>query len=247
MLLVLTALLLAAPCAATADEKADKVAALIKRADDLYAKRRSDKVTWQAIGFLREAIKLDSNNFEALWRLGRAFFWLADNTTDEARDRSLGDKGYRYALDAAKLQPKRVEGHFWAAVTLGEYSKGVGIITALRQGLEKKFLDSLKRAARINRRYAGGGADRAFAMYHHNLPWPKKDNKEALKHLERSLKINRRSTRTHYYFAKVLADEDRKEEARKHLKRCLALNPRSWDAYDNYRYQYKCRKLAKSL
>jgi tetratricopeptide (TPR) repeat protein len=230
---------------ARAEDKGDKVATLVKRADELYDKRTGDKSTWKVVGFLRQAQKLAPNDFEVLWRLARAYFWLADNTTDEARDKSLGDKGYRYAMHAARLKPKRVEGHFWGAICIGEYSKGIGIITALRKGIEGKFVNSLKRAIKIDRRYGGGGGDRAYAMYYHELPWPKKDNDKALQHLRRSLKIMPHSARTHYYFALVLEDEGKKAEAKKHLKRCLAVNPKRWDPPDNYRFQWHCRRMLK--
>jgi tetratricopeptide (TPR) repeat protein len=246
--LLLAAVLLAGPTVASADDaKAEKIARLIKRADELWAKRYSDKVTWQMIGLLRQAHKLDTDSYEVLYRLAAGYFWLADNTSDEDRDRDLGNKGYKLALKASKIEPKRVEGHYWAAMCIGEYSKGIGIITALAKGIEKKFLRHLKKALSINKNFYQGGGYNAYGCYHHELPWPKRDNDKALEYFRKSVKMNPRGARAHYYMAKVLADEDKKAEAQKHIKKCLSINPKSWEPPDNYRFQYFCKKLAKKL
>jgi tetratricopeptide (TPR) repeat protein len=230
-----------------AGEKTAEVAELIKKGDAVYAKRFSDKVTWEAIGHYREALKLDPKSFDALWRLGRAFFWLTDNTEEKAKKRDQGDTGYKYAVEAAKLKPNRVEGHFFAALCIGEFSKGIGILTALRQGIEKKFREPLDQALRIQRGYDAGGPDRAYGVFFHSLPWPKRDNDKAVEHLNLALKVDPNVARTHFYLAQVLEATGKKDEARQHLDTCLKIKPGHWSMPDNLRYQWHCKQLMKKL
>ena len=233
------------PVAAQEGDTAAKVEALIKQADELYKKRSSDKITRKMIGLLKQAVDLDNKSFETNWRMARGYFWLCDNTEDGATDKKLGWKGLHYARAAIQLNPKRVEGHYFAALTVGEYSKGLGIITALRKGIEKKFRGHLDKAMSIDRAYEGGGADRAYGNFWHVLPWPKKDNEKSLKHFKKSFTYNKTLPRTHFYIARVYQDEGDKAAAKRHIGKCLSANPNKGDKMDNYRFRWHCKKFKK--
>ena len=223
----------------------DKAAELIKKGDAAYRKAYGDKQTWSAIYFYKEALKLNPRSFEAQWRLSRAYFWLADNTENKGKDKDLGWQGYAAGLQAIRLDPKRVEGHYWAGLGIGEYSKGLGIITALRKGIEGKFKGHLNRAMAIKRCYDHGGADRAYGNFFHLVPWPKRDRPRALKHFRWSLKCRKDVPRTHYYMAVVLAADDKKAEAIKQLEKCLTA--KRGTATDNYRAHQFCKSLLRKL
>ena len=243
--LVILSMTAAAPVAAQEGDTAQKVEALIKQADELYLKRSTDKITRQMIGLLKKAHELDSKGFEVNWRLARGYFWLCDNTEDGATDKTLGWKGLHFARAAILADKKRVEGHYFAALCIGEYSKGLGIITALRKGIEGKFRGYLDRAMRINRSYEDGGADRAYGNFWHVLPWPKKDNEKSLKSFKKALSYNTTLPRTHFYMARVYLDEDDKAAAKRHINKCLSVDPKKGDKMDNYRYQWHCKKFKK--
>lgn len=234
-----------APSAHAEDSMEAQVAALIKQGDALYPKRSSNKITRKMIGFYKKALELNNKSFEANWKTARGFFWLCDNTEDGATDKKLGWQGLHFARAALRLNPKRVEGHYFAALCIGEYSKGLGIITALRKGIEKKFRGYLDRAMRIDRSYADGGADRAYGNFWHVLPWPKKDNAKSLKHFKKSLSYSPNLPRTHFYLTRVYLDEDDKAKAKRHLGKCLSANPNKGDKMDNYRYQWHCKRFKK--
>lgn len=232
---------------AHADAKADKVAELIKKGDDAYKRRSTDKRTRVSLQLYLEALKLNPTSYAARWRAARAFFWLADNTTNQKKDKDLGWQGYAHALQAMRLNPKGVEGHFYAALCIGEYSKGLGIITALRKGIEGKFKAYLNASMRIKRCYDHGGADRAYGNFYHLVPWPKKDNKKALKYFSWSLKCSPRFPRTFYYMAVVLADEGEDKKALAALNTCVSINPKKGNVMDNYRFQWHCKKMLKKM
>lgn len=198
------------------------------------------------MGFYKEALKKDPNHYETLWRLARAFTALATASRDRAVNRDLGWQGYHYGLRAIAQKPGRVEGHFWAALCIGAYGKGLGALSAIRQGIVAKLKKHLNAAMRINRSYQHGGADRVYAIYYHRLPWPMRDNKKSLDHFRKSLTYDRDHTLTHFHMAKVLAAEGHQREAKNHLKVCI----QSRDERKSHwvrRSHSRCKSLLKQL
>jgi tetratricopeptide (TPR) repeat protein len=209
--------------AAQAKPRNDRINALIQRGDQHYEACDSKRSTWRAVGYYREALKLDPRSFEALWRLGRAFLRLGELSNHKAGHRKMGKQGFIYASRAIGIDPRRVEGHFWAALCIGEHGKGLGVLSALREGIVTRFRKHLDAASRIDRSYDNGGPDRVYGLYHHSLPWPMKSNKKALRHLRRSLGYAPKYADTHFYLAGVLADDDKDALARRHLRICIQL------------------------
>lgn len=76
----------------------------------------------QALGLLRQALAIDSNQFEANWRAAVAAVDLGLETSDAVRSvlrDSLFLEAERYARRAAALDSSRVEGHFVLGMALG--------------------------------------------------------------------------------------------------------------------------------
>ena len=135
-----TALLLAAltllPAMPARAQDASQIPQLLKQGDDAYRRRGGgEKSHWDAIYYYREVLKLAPDSFDALWRLARSYYSLSDTIASTKRKKDLGQEGLGYGERAAKLRPGRVEGWFYGVICLGEYSMGIGILTALRQGV----------------------------------------------------------------------------------------------------------------
>lgn len=243
LLLVLGIGLWICPAAVHAD-KAARVSRLITQGDAIYVKNQSPASTWSAIGFYREALKLKPRSHGALWRTARAFARLADHSRSgpEGHGGALGKRGYDYAFLAIQAAPRRVEGYYWAALCVGEWGKGMGMVTALRKGIGGKFLRYLMSALRIDPAYDDGGPYRVLGMYHHSLPWPMKSNSKALRQLRRSLSYSPGYGITHALLAQVLLDEGRRAEARKHLQACVRASARGHHPQIIRRYQRQCKK-----
>jgi len=240
------ALALLGPALLETPARADAAGDLIRRGDQAYARRFADKATWEAVDFYRQALKLQPQSFDAHWRLARAFFWLADGTDDKERDKSLGGQGYEHAQRAVQLRPARVEGHFYSAMCLGEHAKSMSVVKALRSSARGKILGALDAVLRIDRGFDGGGADRAYGMYYHRLPWPMRSVDKALTHLNRATTYDAGRPRTRFYLAQVLLAEKRRDEARRQIVFCLQTAPKA-DPPEILRYQGHCRQLLKGM
>jgi tetratricopeptide (TPR) repeat protein len=244
--LSLLALSLALPATGHAQD-ATQIPELMKQGDSAYRKRYSEKVAWEAIYFYREVLKLDANNFEANWKLARSFYSLSDTIASTKRKKELGAEGVKYGEAAAKLQPGRVEGWFYGVICLGEYSMGIGLLTALKQGIEGKFRSMLDKAMAINPGFDYAGPPRAYGRFYFKLPWPKRDYKKAEQYLLDSRRRSPTKVRSYFYLAELYEADGRKADALAQLRECVSLDPRKEDHPDGARYLKDCKALLAKL
>ena len=96
---------------------------------------------------LTKAEKLAPDDYGVLWRLARLDFWISDDPSLGEEERSqLGKRAWEYGDRAAKVNPDGVEGWYFGALGMGNYSLGIGILKALGQGVEGKFRERLGKA-----------------------------------------------------------------------------------------------------
>jgi tetratricopeptide (TPR) repeat protein len=192
---------------------------------------------------LKAAEKIAPDNYGVLWRLARYYFWVSDDPTipDEEKSR-LGKIGWAYGDRATVANPKRVEGWFWAALDLGNYSLGIGIVTALFQGLEGKYIERLRRAESINPGYEYGNVQCAWGRFFYVMPWPKYDAKKSESHFNKAIEMNPNNVRAHVWLAELYHEEDEDEVATALLKQALAI-PINYDPPDQRRYRARAKVL----
>src|SRR5215510_5125905 len=136
----------------------------LQRADSLFADR--DKVE-----SLRQAITLvekDVTNYEAMWRLAKFKYYLSDHEKDEDARVKLYLAGIAAAEKAIKLDPSRVEGHFWLAANKGEYADMKGGFGAL--GLVKTVRKEFEAALAIDPSYEKGNLQLALGQMLIQMP-----------------------------------------------------------------------------
>ena len=92
-----------------------------------------------------------------LWRAARFYFWASDDPGVSKEQRSRwGKDGWDIAETAIAVNPNDVAGYYWAAVCMGNYALGLGVVKALSQGMEGKFRERLTRAQALNPGYELG-------------------------------------------------------------------------------------------
>ena len=111
---------------------------LVREGDALWEKRIDMENAKAAIVSYKKVLEADADNYEANWKIARSYFFLGDMLpeTKEMKDRheEMGTEGMRYARRALELNPQRIEGHYYYALCLGQYSIGISIIKALAKG-----------------------------------------------------------------------------------------------------------------
>ncbi len=192
---------------------------------------------------LEGAEKQAPNDYGVLWRQARLYFWIADDPNIEKKEKSrLGKISWDYGDRASQADPKSVEGWNYAAAGMGNYALGIGVFTALRQGIEGKFKDRLGRATQIDPKFESGAIYTAWGRFWYELPWPKYDATKSRHALEEALKLNPDNVRAHVYLADLHTKEDRIDQARAELQKAVAAQPGRYDPPEERRWQDVARK-----
>jgi hypothetical protein len=159
--------------------------------DDLWKRRGDVDALRRLEQLVDEHLADDPDAFEISWRQASLIAWEADGEPDGSQEKATKGKVAWEAGDRAiRANQNDVRGHYYAGVGVGLYSEGVGVLTALSQGLEGKFRERLLAALRINKDYLDGAPQVVWGRYFYKLPWPKRD-------LDESIKVLRVAVRTH--------------------------------------------------
>jgi hypothetical protein len=211
-------------------------ATLAARIDELH-RRRDDRGAFSEEQRLVQAgLARTPADYGLLWRAARFYFWASDDPSLPKEQRSRwGKDGWDIAERAILTNPNDVAGYYWAALCMGNYVLGLGVVRALSLGMEAKFRDRLGRAAALNDGYEYGGVETAWGRFFDKLPWPKRDRKQGEEHLRRALTINPAALRARVYLAISYLDSDRAPEAKRLLDEVAAAPVGRYDAPEERR------------
>ena len=211
-------------------------AALAARIDELH-RRRDDRGAFSEEQRLVQAgLARTPNDYGLLWRAARFYFWASDDPSLPNEQRSRwGKDGWDIAEHAILSNPNDVAGYYWAALCMGNYVLGLGVVKALSLGMEAKFRDRLGRAAALNDGYEYGGVETAWGRFFDKLPWPKRDRKQAEEHLRRALQINPSALRARLYLGILYLNSDRPRQAKAVLDEVTAAPVGRYDAPEERR------------
>ncbi|WP_242342741.1 tetratricopeptide repeat protein [Anaeromyxobacter terrae] len=225
------------------DAARHSLASLIARADAAYV-RRADPAQLATVGAaLDEAERLAPGDYEVLWRRARLDVWLADDPAlPKAEQTRIGKRAWDYGERAIQANAARVEGWDYAAAGMGQYALGLGILRALREGLEGKFKDRLSHAEKIDPNFESGAIQTAWGRFWFELPWPKYDARKSERALKDALGKNPDNVRARVYLADTYRKQGRHREAREQLEKAAAATPGRYDEAEERRWQEIARR-----
>jgi hypothetical protein len=212
------AILVVSVCAATAAHGQT----LQQRWDELWTRRDAPGVANELAILAKAELAKNPASFEGNWRRASLLVWQADSAADGSEVKAqLGKLAWEAGDKAIAAKPEDVRGHYFAGTGLGLYSEGVGILTALSQGLEGKFRDRIQTALKIDKDFLDGGPQVVWGRYFFKLPWPKRDVGESIKVLSAAVAQHPRNLRAKLYVADSFADDGKGAEARKIVQEIL--------------------------
>ncbi len=186
--------------------------------DALY-RERADVAKAERAAELWAARAAGGTDFEAAGKLARACYWIGTQGAQPARRKAL-ERGVAAGEQAARLEPKRPEGHFWQAANMGALAESFGMTQGLKY--RGRIKSALERVLAIDASWQQGSADRALGWWYHRVPGLFGGSEErAEQHLRRALTYNPQSTATLYFLAEVLLERGKREEGRAMLQRTL--------------------------
>jgi hypothetical protein len=195
------------------------------RFDRVWPLREDPKAFEETRALAKAAQSKNPTDYDANWRLASVMVWEADGLPDGDQKAAVAKQAWETAEKAIQTKPREVQGQYYAGAGLGLYSEGVGVLTALRQGLEGKFRSYSLAALRINRDFLDGAPLVLWGRYFFKLPWPKRDVGQSIKVLTNCLVTHPTNLRARLYLADALLSDDRKAEARKQIEQITAAPP----------------------
>ncbi len=236
MLVIAQALLLSGAALGDEGAKAKAPPQALARTDALWDKRDDPAAVAEMKRLLDKWLAQAPSDYAILWR-GAAFnFWFSDDP-DRPLDQRIrfGKAGWDLGERAIAVNPDGVEGYFFSAVAMGNYSLGIGILRALAQRIEGKFTGRLREAEKRDPKFANGSIPVSWGRYHAQLPWPKYDAKKAISEFRRALTLNPHNLRARLYLAEVLLEEGDPEQAKALLDEIEAAQVGKYDVAEERR------------
>ncbi|MDY7224831.1 tetratricopeptide repeat protein [Hyalangium rubrum] len=235
LILLALSLLLALPASAATPE-------LLASLDALHARRSEEAAIKEQEETLKKELQAAPEDYELLWRQARLLVWQADGASDARQKKVLGKQAWDVCERGVKLAPQRVECQYFAAGGIGTYSQAVGIMKALKDGLEGKFNERLDAAIKIDPTFDMGAPWLAKGRYHYELPWPKRDLGESAKLYEKALAKFPNNLRANYYLAETLLADDEAKKAREAILKVKQGNV-AYDPPEGRRVQEWAKKV----
>ncbi len=213
------------------------VAETVARIDELHQRRDDPRTLAEERRSVDQAVATMGGDYDVLWRAARLYAWMGDDPRAETDQRSrLGKKAWELAERAIPLRPADPAGYYWAAVGMGTYALGIGVLKALSMGIEGKFRERLGRAEQLSPGFERGGVGVAWGRFYERLPWPKRDRKKAVENLRRTLtQYNPASLRARVFLAETLLHQDQAAEAKRLLDEVAAAPVGRYDAPEERR------------
>jgi tetratricopeptide (TPR) repeat protein len=212
-----------APAAnAPATSNAKPGAELFQQADKSYAEREDLARVREGLETLRRARAVDYTNFDAAWRTARLSYTLGDKTTDEAEREKAFREGIEAGETAVRVEPERVEGHFWLGANQGGYAQSRGPLYGLSaaEGLRKE----METVLRLDEGFQGGSAYMVLGRLDLELPsMLGGDPKRALETLEHGLKYGENNGLYRLRLAEAYLRNKRMDKAREQLNAILSM------------------------
>ncbi len=191
---------------------------VIAQADRLYAGRADSRNVAQSIELLRQA----DADYETAWRLGRALFFLGQESVEPKIAQRLHAQGVAASRKAIRVgassrRADLVEGHFWLGVNLALLARLEAPTRAALHALQAR--QALMEAIAIDASYHAAGPLRVLARLQHKLPRllgggivPAREN------FERAMRLAPTNTITRIYFAELLLEIGEIDRARSELE-----------------------------
>lgn len=222
---------------------------LLREGDLLWQARAEEGKALASIAAYKRALEIDGNSYEACWKIARSHFFIGDRLPEtdamKERHREMGEQGMPYGKKALAINPGGIEGHYYYALCIAEYSIGISIVKALAKGLGPEYEKHVGKAIEIDRQYDGAGPLRAMGRYWYKLPWPKRDLKKSILYLKEAAEAAPFSIRGRVYLAESYLKEDEKKLARAELRKALETQPDLTREIDAARWQKRAGELLK--
>lgn len=204
---------------------AEDAAALHAEADAHYSQREVPGEVEKAIEGYRKVLELDNSNFDAAWKLSKAY-WYRGNHSSKLEKKPYFEQAVEAAKRAIAIDPARCRGHFWLGVNYGMVAETAGMFEAL--GMLDQIKSAVQQAEKIDKNCECGGPQRVLGKLYSKAPFFKGGSKsKAIRSLQESLELCPNDTQSRIFLAEIYIAQNKKGLAIQQLKLVLKQKPAS--------------------
>lgn len=196
-----------------------------QQADRLFSYGEDAARDRQTLDLLEQASRSEPGQYQILWRLARANYYVAEETP-KAQKLPLYERGATVAQQAITIDPNAPEGHFWLGANYGGTAELKGMFNALF--LIGKIRTEMQTVVRLNPGYEDARAFLALSELDRQLPrLIGGSTSRAVNWGEQGLKIAPRNLELKLSLARAYLEVGRSEDARRQLQEITAsaVNP----------------------
>ena len=202
---------------------------LVSKADKIFNKGdyENTQAFKKSYELYKKALNNNPDSYELNWKASRSSREYAKYSKQRKVDGwedicvKYGKNGMEYAKKAINIEPDKIEGHFYYGLSVGTYSDGVGIITAVKDGLKDKTKKHLTRAYEINKNYNDATPVLALGRFWQILPLWYDDPDRSLELFKEADKLMPEDSEyrpeLHVYWGKLMLDQGIDQEKAKNL------------------------------
>ena len=195
---------------------------LLTEAESHYQNRENSAELQNAIDKLQQALQTDPQNYEAAWRLSKAY-WFQGNFSSGEKKTSF-EKGIQAGEKAIDINNDQCEGHFWLGINYALLAENSRALSAL--GLVDNVKREINQAMQLNDNCECGGPSRVLGKLYSRLPWFKGGSKKkAISYLKQSLDLCPQDTQSRIFLAEIYESEGDKEQAIDLLRQVETIEP----------------------
>ncbi len=140
----------------------------------------------KAIDLYEAFLEESPEHFEGNWKCARAYREYGEAAKKAQVDdwkricAEYGKKGMQYGAKAREIKPDHPAGYYYFGLSVGIYSDGTSILTALKEGLKDKTQSSFEKVYELDNMYEDAGSILALGRFWAVLPWPMYNKKKSL-------------------------------------------------------------------
>ena len=186
-----------------------------------------------------QAVEEDPTSYEAAWKASRAYREYANDSKKLSVEgwedicKEYGKLGMKYGEKAIELDPNKIDGYFWYGCSVGNYSDGVSILTALKEGLKDKTQSSFEKSYELDKMYEDGGPIKALGRFWFVLPWPLQKKDKALTYLKEYQQLYPDDAEGQVFLSEVLIKTKSTDEAKVLLEKAATADEKYYADWAN--------------
>ncbi len=216
-------------------------AEIIKKANELFSQRSDIEKLKEAIFTIARARNIANRDFEVEWKFAKYNYFLSKQITDKKEIDKLLEDGYEAGMIAAKLEPNKPDGYFWAGACLGEQARKNPLTTGIKSTDEIRQL--MNKVIEIQPDYQKASAFDALAQLELATRLIGGNPQKAIEYLEKALEFDKENGYIYLHLGEAYLALNKNNEAKKQLEFVLKMNPIPEYQIEHVEITEKAKKL----